>query len=226
MSALNDTGIITEIFNKKVMIPLHSLMNTSTEVISKIIQGVEPANDSEKEDYRVCFQVAENVICLLWSLGETSARLLTQVTQDLEMTFIVSCLISAQHLPQSLVITAARCLLTLTENNTDLLRNFFVVNPDNIRAIESLVNDQTSPMLRVLAVGILSNMHVLINASIEKLALKHGAESLLLFSPSFYTTLLPHATEALLPSAQIAVSVDGALAEVPQQQVPVLASAC
>ncbi|KAJ9076487.1 hypothetical protein DSO57_1025778 [Entomophthora muscae] len=218
LSALDDTGIITEIFNKKIMVPLHKLMNTCSEVISKIIQGVTPQTDSEKEDYRVCFQVAENVICLLWSLGETSPKFLTQVTQDIEMTFIISCLISAQHLPQSLVITAARCLLTLTENNKDLLKYFFAANVNNVRAVEALLNDQTSPMLRALAVGILSNLHVITSPAVERTMVNNGGEDLLLLSPSFYSTLLPLAAGGLLSSAEIGASVDRALAEAPQQQ--------
>ncbi|KAI0216664.1 hypothetical protein L0F63_005725 [Massospora cicadina] len=172
LSALGDPGIVTELFNKKILVPLHKLMATCGEVISKLIQNVAPADDSEKDDYRVCFQVAENVVCILWSMGETSTKLLAQVSQDLAMNFILSCLHSAQHLPVTLVDVAARCLLTLTESNFELLSNFLMVHFEHLRVVESLVDSPASLMLQVLAVGILSNLRALISPAIERRAMK------------------------------------------------------
>lgn len=217
LASLGDPGIPSDLFNKKIFTTFHKLMDQVGKVI---LEATNPDLSQEKQSVDVITSscaIAESIISILWSMAETSTKLLNQVSQDKELEFMMLCLSISPDLPVSLADTTARCLLTISENNKDLFRHFFLKRPSYLRKIESVFqfsekNSQAHSLVRVLAAGVLSNFHSLISPYNERQALNDSElTSLILFSPGFYATLLPVVSENIRTSSDIAILVDKAL---------------
>ncbi|CED85341.1 Armadillo-type fold [Phaffia rhodozyma] len=112
--------LCAEVYNKGVLSPLTNLIQQITQTLNAIFSSepLDAKKDLEKITKRkLVFDLAENVITILWCLSETSNKALTAVNNLTLTPFLLSFLISRASLPLSLVTSAAQCLYVLTDDN-------------------------------------------------------------------------------------------------------------
>ncbi|KAI9298503.1 ARM repeat-containing protein [Neoconidiobolus thromboides FSU 785] len=227
LATMNDEGIVCDIAKKDIWKPMGTLIEKVSVELDKIVKGEVVANKKEAANREAIFTIAENIIVILWSMGETNDKLLEKVSKKQEIQFLLAFLSSFQKLPINLVLNAARCLLTLSEYNQTLFQNFFVNIPANLQVLENILQNEDSEnknefsksLLKVVISGILVNFRSSITPAIEsKVSKEPSLSSLLLFSPTFFTVLLPIVSSVLSSSANINQSINHAIQNGPKKE--------
>ncbi|KAI8825993.1 armadillo-type protein [Fimicolochytrium jonesii] len=124
------------------------------------------ADKVEVENRRYCFDIAESVVQLLWSLCEASDQVVKFLTQTQVIPFLMELVKHANDIPWKLVQVSAQCLHTLTDENPQT-HSLFEQHPDYAEKLAAIASGSESAfdtwnenrmLLRPLSAGILYNI--------------------------------------------------------------------
>ncbi|KAK7695114.1 hypothetical protein QCA50_002304 [Cerrena zonata] len=159
--------ICGEMYNKNIIAPLKTFV---PKISSTLSQYLESPKDAPENARKVVYELADNVITILWCLSETSNKALTTVNQISLVPFLMSFLAARDKLPLSTVTSAAQCLYVLTDDNppaTNEVRNDVAYTSCLLEIVQSgasingkgkEVADERIVTLRVLCSGVLRHV--------------------------------------------------------------------
>ncbi|KAG8001379.1 HEAT repeat-containing protein 3 [Nibea albiflora] len=136
----------------------HDVLTPLTALLRECCAGFESAAEPMKEQKNAVEDVANEAVNLLWNLCESSSQALSVFNKAGLLDVVIQCL---ERHPQNveLAISAAHCLHTVTEDNSELLCS---LNSAVLGVLENvLLSSQPSmahTLLRTLAAGTLWNM--------------------------------------------------------------------
>ncbi|KAI1793049.1 ARM repeat-containing protein [Ganoderma leucocontextum] len=110
--------ICAEMYNKNILAPLKTFIPKISTTLSQFLAS--PKNAPENAQ-RLVYELADNVITILWCLSETSNKALNAINQMSLVPFLMSFLAARDKLPLSTVTSAAQCLYILTDENSPII---------------------------------------------------------------------------------------------------------
>ncbi|CAG8521791.1 435_t:CDS:10 [Diversispora eburnea] len=167
LTIVDNVEVCVEMYDKDILTPLMMLASKGGMIVDNILREMPPESDPIKDARKTIWNFIENIICIIWSLSETSQKILRGINNANFIPFLMSCLINSEKIPISTVLVAAQCLHTMTDDNPDIYLHF----EQNHQYIQVLLNgikvikiEENSPLpvddlllIRVLYCGILSN---------------------------------------------------------------------
>ncbi|XP_070690905.1 HEAT repeat-containing protein 3 [Pempheris klunzingeri] len=136
----------------------HDVMTPLTALLRECCAGFESAAVPMKDAKNSVEDVANEAVNLLWNLCESSSQALSVFNKAGLLDVVVQCL-ERQTDNVELALSAAHCLHTVTEDNTELLCS---VNTAVLGVLENVLlssqPDMAHTLLRTLAAGSLWNM--------------------------------------------------------------------
>ncbi|KAJ3189756.1 hypothetical protein HDU85_000040 [Gaertneriomyces sp. JEL0708] len=119
LAVVGGNDICIDILRKNAHIALLALVPKLKASFTERLSLNKSEKTNESSQVRCCFDIAEQVIGVLWCLAEVSERAVEALTSDpVLIPFLLSILTCADSsLPFSLVQSAAQCLNTLVEDN-------------------------------------------------------------------------------------------------------------
>lgn len=157
--------ICGEMYNKNILSPLKTFIPKISAILSQYLEDAKSAPENAR---KLVYELAENVITIIWCLSETSNKALNAIN-DMELVpFLMSFLGSRSKLSALTVNAAAQCLYVLTDDNPPAIREV-KSNASYITCLVDIVQQpstnevdpkaaERAVMLRVLASGILRNI--------------------------------------------------------------------
>ncbi|EJC98665.1 uncharacterized protein FOMMEDRAFT_128966 [Fomitiporia mediterranea MF3/22] len=106
--------ICAEMYNKNILAPLQTFIPKISTALHHIVTSPKSAPESAS---RLVYELAENVITLLWCLSETSNKALNAINAIHLIPFLMAFLENRNKLPSRTVAAAAQCLYVLTDDN-------------------------------------------------------------------------------------------------------------
>ncbi|RKP27498.1 armadillo-type protein [Syncephalis pseudoplumigaleata] len=98
--------VCTDMFNKNIVTAMHRLVQLTLTTANEVLADAKPSDDEAAVRHRVVWSLAENMICIYWSLAETSPRILKQVTQPEVLSFVLRFIELNVKVPATLAVIA------------------------------------------------------------------------------------------------------------------------
>ncbi|KAG0325786.1 hypothetical protein BGZ99_000163 [Dissophora globulifera] len=167
LTVVGGEDVISEMYNKNVLTPVTALIPPLGTMIDSMLSG--PATTSEEQEKRkTVWDWAENVISIVWALSENSEKALKVVNKLNIIPFLMSFMNNVDKVPPRVIVAAAQCIYTLTDDNPDC-RVTFVKNPEYIRPFQNIltlnVAGEQELLIKTLACGIVINLRTVIVSS-------------------------------------------------------------
>ncbi|KAF9104037.1 hypothetical protein BGX27_010263 [Mortierella sp. AM989] len=164
LTVVGGDEVISEMYNKNVLTPVTNLIPTLGSMIDNMFSG--PATTSaDHEKRKTVWDWAENVISIIWAMSENSEKALKFVNKLNLIPFLMSFMNNVDKVPPKVIVAAAQCLYTLTDDNPDC-RVVFVKNPEYITPFMNIlnvnVNAEQELLIKTLACGIVINLRSVI----------------------------------------------------------------
>ncbi|KAG0000924.1 hypothetical protein BGZ80_006263 [Entomortierella chlamydospora] len=164
LTVVGGEEVINEMYNKNVLTPVTALIPNLGTMIDSMFSG--PATTSaEHEKRKTVWDWADNVISIIWAMSENSEKALKFVNKLNLIPFLMSFMSNVDKVPPKVIVAAAQCLYTLTDDNPDC-RVVFVKNPEYITPIMNIitlsVNAEQELLIKTLACGIVINLRSVI----------------------------------------------------------------
>ncbi|RUS17101.1 hypothetical protein BC937DRAFT_90414 [Endogone sp. FLAS-F59071] len=162
-----DQDICIEIYQKDVLTPLMVLIPQISAVINRILNGTPEVDKKDAEMRKTVWDFADNVISIIWSMSETSDKVLKAVNKLNLIPFLVSFLSAADKAPVKVVVTAGQCLNTLTDDNKEIYFQF-QSHPEYTQQLMNVISINTGEdrlLVRILACAILMNIRETIRST-------------------------------------------------------------
>ncbi|RHZ51285.1 hypothetical protein Glove_481g103 [Diversispora epigaea] len=167
LTIVDNVEVCVEMYDKNILTPLMMLASKGGMIVDNILREIPPESDPIEDARKTIWNFIENIICIIWSLSETSQKILRGINNTNFVPFLMSCLINSEKIPISTVLIAAQCLHTMTDDNPDIYLHF-KQNPQYMQVllngIKVIKIEENSPLpvddlllIRVLYCGILSN---------------------------------------------------------------------
>ncbi|KAF9132962.1 hypothetical protein BGW39_010953 [Mortierella sp. 14UC] len=179
LTVVGGDEVISEMYNKSVLTPVAALIPPLGNMINALLSGA--AVTAEEQDKRkTVWDWAENVISVIWAMAENSEKALKFVNKLDIIPFLMSFMSNVDKIPPKVIVAAAQCLYTLTDDNPDC-RVVFVKNPNYIQPLKNIlglnVNAEEELLIKTLAAGIVINLRTIISpkASESDFSDIHGA---------------------------------------------------
>ncbi|KLO07006.1 ARM repeat-containing protein [Schizopora paradoxa] len=106
--------VCAEMFNKNIISPLKDLIPKISSALDKLVTSPTSAPENTTE---LVFNLAENVITILWCLSETSNKALNAINELHLAPFLMAFLENRAKLSSRTTAAAAQCLYVLTDDN-------------------------------------------------------------------------------------------------------------
>ncbi|KAI9598932.1 armadillo-type protein [Syncephalis fuscata] len=161
LTVLGGYKVCADMFSKNILTAMQRLVQLTLVTANEVLEDIKPADADAVARHRAVWSLAENLICIYWSLAETSPRILKSVTKPEILSFVLRFLELNTKVPASLSIIAAQCLHTITEENRDALAYFRSAPDIGQRLLNALPTGQIPEdrtVLGVLIAGILRNI--------------------------------------------------------------------
>ncbi|CAG8580641.1 43021_t:CDS:2, partial [Gigaspora margarita] len=139
LTVVNEHEICVEMYRKDILTPLMVLVSKASGVIDNIIKGIPAESDPIVDARDTIWKSAENIICIIWALSETSQEVLRGINNTNIIPFLMSYLIQTCTVPTNTVVSAAQCLHTLTDDNPDV-HIHFQQNPQYAQSLLNVIN--------------------------------------------------------------------------------------
>nr|CAG8456323.1 14202_t:CDS:10 [Entrophospora candida] len=177
LSSINNESreydICAEMFNKNILTPLITLIPKISVVINNILKGIPQESDPFVAARSTIWKFAENIICIFWSLSETSQKILRSINNANIISFLLAFFTPSELIPTQTIIAAAQCLNTLTDENPDIYFHF-KNNPEYLKLLYHHINSEIGDNktsddhlnVKVLSCGILSNIRSILSPSL------------------------------------------------------------
>ncbi|KAF0441919.1 ARM repeat-containing protein [Gigaspora margarita] len=206
LTVVNEHEICVEMYRKDILTPLMVLVSKASGVIDNIIKGIPAESDPIVDARDTIWKSAENIICIIWALSETSQEVLRGINNTNIIPFLMSCLIQTCTVPTNTVVSAAQCLHTLTDDNPDV-HIHFQQNPQYAQSLLNVINLDENTLsskehllfIKVLCCGILSNLYSVVGLPISK------SESMLDLNNYLMPVLIPCLTFDIKKAADEAI---------------------
>ncbi|KAK3819188.1 MAG: armadillo-type protein [Linnemannia gamsii] len=179
LTVVGGDDVISEMYNKSVLTPVAALIPSLGSMIDTILSGAA-ATAEEQDKRKTVWDWAENVISVIWAMAENSEKSLKFVNKLDIIPFLMSFMSNVDKIPPKVIVAAAQCLYTLTDDNPDC-RVVFVKNPNYIQPLKNIlalnVNAEEELLIKTLAAGIVINLRTIISpkASENDFSDIHGA---------------------------------------------------
>ncbi|KAF9966774.1 hypothetical protein BGZ70_001318 [Mortierella alpina] len=165
LTVVGGQEVINEMYNKNVLTPVTALIPALGNMIDTMLSG--PATSGQEQEKRkTVWDWAENVISVIWAMCENSEKALKVVNKLNIIPFLMSFMSNIDKLPPKVIVAAAQCLYTLTDDNPEC-RVVFVKNPDYIKPFMNIlslnVNAEEELLIKTLACGIVINLRSVIS---------------------------------------------------------------
>ncbi|KAG0208513.1 hypothetical protein BGX28_000567 [Mortierella sp. GBA30] len=165
LTVVGGEEVINEMYNKNVLTPVTALIPALGNMIDTMLSG--PASSGEEQEKRkTVWDWAENVISVVWAMCENSEKALKVVNKLNIVPFLMSFMSNVDKLPPKVIVAAAQCLYTLTDDNPEC-RVVFVKNPDYVKPFMTIlslnVNAEEELLIKTLACGIVINLRSVIS---------------------------------------------------------------
>ncbi|KAF9082634.1 hypothetical protein BGX23_012266 [Mortierella sp. AD031] len=165
LTVVGGDEIISEMYNKNVLTPVAALIAPLGTMIDTMLSGTA-ATSQEQEKRKTVWDWAENIISVIWAMAENSEKALKFVNKLDIIPFLMSFLSNVAKIPPKVIVAAAQCLYTLTDDNPDC-RVVFVKNPNYIQPLKNIlglnVNAEEELLIKALAAGIVINLRTIIS---------------------------------------------------------------
>ncbi|KAF9318150.1 hypothetical protein BG003_011710 [Podila horticola] len=165
LTVVGGEEVISEMYNKNVLTPVTALIPPLGVMIDGMLTA-PAANAQEQEKRKTVWDWAENIISVVWAMCENSEKSLKVVNKLNMIPFLMSFMSNVDKLPPKVIVAAAQCLYTLTDDNPDC-RVVFVKNPDYIKPFMNIlslnVNAEEELLIKTLACGIVINLRTIIS---------------------------------------------------------------
>ncbi|KAG0368264.1 armadillo-type protein [Gamsiella multidivaricata] len=164
LTVVGGDEVISEMYNKNVLTPVAALIPALGTMIDSMLSG--PAtNGSEQEKRKTVWDWADNVISIIWAMSENSEKALKFVNKLNIVPFLMSFMSNIDKVPPKVIVAAAQCIYTLTDDNPDC-RAVFVKNTDYIKPFMNIltldVDVEQELLIKTLACGIVINLRTVI----------------------------------------------------------------
>ncbi|KAJ3299253.1 hypothetical protein HK104_009556 [Borealophlyctis nickersoniae] len=155
-----------EILRKNGLSSLLALIPKISGWIAAELEGKPAETDVDKFNRKAAFLLAEQVIALLWMMGEEFDSAVKTITTANVFPFLLDLLNPPYEIPYKVVQVAGQCLNTLTEEN-DACYPIFQSTPDYAERLASISSgtvekynswDENRIIVRVLAANVLYNV--------------------------------------------------------------------
>ncbi|KAF9151841.1 hypothetical protein BG015_006136 [Linnemannia schmuckeri] len=165
LTVVGGDEVISEMYNKSVLTPVAALIPSLGNMIDTMLSGA--AISAEDQDKRkTVWDWAENVISVIWAMAENSEKALKFVNKLDMIPFLMSFMSNVDKIPPKVIVAAAQCLYTLTDDNPDC-RVVFVKNLNYIQPLKNIlglnVNAEEELLIKTLAAGIVINLRTIIS---------------------------------------------------------------
>ncbi|KAF8941115.1 armadillo-type protein [Dissophora ornata] len=164
LTVVGGDEVISEMYNKNVLTPVAALIPALGTTIDSMLSGPATSSD-EQEKRKTVWDWAENVISIIWAMSENSEKALKVVNKLSIVPFLMSFMNNVDKVPPKVIVAAAQCIYTLTDDNPDC-RVIFVKNPDYIKPFQTIlslnVNAEQELLIKALACGIVINLRSII----------------------------------------------------------------
>ncbi|CAJ0844321.1 2499_t:CDS:2, partial [Entrophospora sp. SA101] len=173
LTVVGEYDICAEMFNKNILTPLITLIPKISVVINNILKGIPQESDPFVAARSTIWKFAENIICIFWSLSETSQKILRSINNANIISFLLAFFTPSELIPTQTIIAAAQCLNTLTDENPDIYFHF-KNNPEYLKLLYYHINSEIGDNktsddhlnVKVLSCGILSNIRSILSPSL------------------------------------------------------------
>ncbi|KAG0245643.1 armadillo-type protein [Mortierella sp. GBAus27b] len=173
LTVVGGDEVINEMYNKNVLTPVTALIPPLGTMIDNMLSG-PAATSAEQEKRKTVWDWADNVISIVWAMSENSEKSLKFINKLNLIPFLMSFMNHVDKVPPKVIVSAAQCIYTLTDDNPDC-RAAFVKNPEYIKPFQTIlaltVNAEQELLIKTLACGIIINLRTIIvpqGPSLEK----------------------------------------------------------
>ncbi|KAF9423186.1 hypothetical protein BGZ94_008367 [Podila epigama] len=209
LTVVGGEEVINEMYNKNVLTPVTALITPLGAMIDNMMTG-PAANAQEQEKRKTVWDWAENIISVIWAMCENSEKALKVVNKLNIIPFLMSFMNHVDKLAPKVIVAAAQCLYTLTDDNPDC-RVVFVKNPDYVKPFMNIlalnVNAEEELLIKALVCGIVINLRTIISTK----ASEHDYSEI-------HNAVLPVLSSALNYNLQQASAEAAAAAKVVNEQ--------
>ncbi|KAF5904417.1 HEAT repeat-containing protein 3, partial [Clarias magur] len=172
LSACGGAEVCEDMVRQDVLTPL-------TALLSECCVGMQASSSPVKKQQKPTVEdVANEAVNLLWNLCESSSTAVSVFNRARLLDVLLPCITKHPHNVQ-LALSAANCLHTVTEDNSDLAGS---VNGDVLAALENVLLSTHSSMehvlLRTLAAGTAWNLKNCLSSSRQAEALSAVVKTL------------------------------------------------
>ncbi|KAF9927084.1 hypothetical protein FBU30_003508 [Linnemannia zychae] len=165
LTVVGGDEVISEMYNKSVLTPVAALIPPLGNMIDAMLSGAA-STTAEQEKRKTVWDWAENVISIIWAMAENSEKALKFVNKLDIIPFLMSFMSNVDKIPPKVIVAAAQCLYTLTDDNPDC-RAVFVKSPDYIQPLKNIiglnVNAEEELLIKTLAAGIIINLRTVVS---------------------------------------------------------------
>ncbi|KAF9582639.1 hypothetical protein BGW38_010941 [Lunasporangiospora selenospora] len=164
LTVVGGEEVINEMYNKNVLTPVMALVPPLGTMLDTVLSG--PAKTAEEHEKRkTVWDWAENIVSILWALCENSEKALKAINKLNLVPFLMSFVTNVDKLPPKVIVAAAQCLYTLTDDNPECLM-VFAKNPEYIKPFMNIINANVNAeqelLIKTLACGIIINLQKVI----------------------------------------------------------------
>ncbi|KAI8644157.1 armadillo-type protein [Parasitella parasitica] len=162
-----DPDVCQEYFSKDILTPLSSMLPQISQIIDLVLTNAPLVDTADQDRRSSIWDVAENFICIIWSLSEASEKYIKDVNRLNIVAFLISFLSAADQCPTRVVVAAGQCLTTLTDDNKDINVEF-QSHPEYAQTLLNVLSKCSSPeklQVRVLACATLMNVREAVKLS-------------------------------------------------------------
>ncbi|CAG8705285.1 13465_t:CDS:2, partial [Funneliformis mosseae] len=106
LTVIGEYEICAEMFNKDILTPLMSLISKLSIIIDNMLKGISYESDPIKNARNNLWIFAENIICIIWALSETSQKILRGINNMNIVHFLMAFFINIEKIPIKTVIAA------------------------------------------------------------------------------------------------------------------------
>ncbi|KAF9977211.1 hypothetical protein BGZ73_006684 [Actinomortierella ambigua] len=165
LTVVGGDEVIAEMYNKNIMTPLTALIPPLGKMIDDMLTR-PAANSEEQEKRKTVWDWAENIISIVWAMCEHSEKSLKVINKLNMIPFLMSFMMNVDKLPPKVLVAAAQCLYTLTDDNPEC-RQVFTAHPEYTKPFEvilgSNVNAEEELLIKTLTCGIVINLRSVIS---------------------------------------------------------------
>ncbi|KAG0230548.1 hypothetical protein BGW41_002494 [Actinomortierella wolfii] len=165
LTVVGGDEVIAEMYNKNIMTPLTALIPPLGKMIDDMFTR-PPANSEEHDKRKTVWDWAENIVSIVWAMCEHSEKSLKVINKLNMVPFLMSFMMNIDKLPPKVLLAAAQCLYTLTDDNPEC-RQVFTTHPEYIKPFEVILNSnviaEEELLIKTLTCGIVINLRSVIS---------------------------------------------------------------